>query len=350
MKRTQQPNLYLGEAEVTPGLEFISEAELKELGASLLDSRAGEIDFRFTGNLRKLLDLKTVQSVSLLQSYAIPRPRGLLGNTHFPLLLRQIETARALSSRDAYRTFFIAAAGSESSVMERIKQEIAARTGLTPTGEKGDLWIRIRPSRAGQGGWETLVRLSARPLVTREWRVCNLDGALNAATAHAMIRLTYPQPDDVFLNLGCGSGTFLIERLAFGRCRCAVGIDHQADHLACARQNIAASRYSSIALEHMDMRQLGLRANSVSALCADLPFGQLSGSHQENQRLYPQMLTEAARVAQVGARFVLITHEIRLMDGLLACNPQWTVDQIIPVNLRGLHPRIYVLRCTSHMN
>lgn len=350
MKRTSQSNLYLGEVEVTPGLEFISTAELEELGGAILDRRTGEIDFRFGGNLRALLDLKTVQSVSLLQSYAIPRPRGLLGNVHFPLLLRQIETARALSPRDAYRTFFIAAAGSDSSVMERIRQEIAAQTGLVPTNEKGDLWIRIRPSRTGQGGWETLVRLSPRPLVTREWRVCNLEGALNAATAQAMIRLAHPQPDDVFLNLGCGSGTLLIERLAFGRCRLAIGIDQQADHLACARQNITASRYSGITLEQMDMCQLGLGNHLVNTLCADLPFGQLSGSHQENQRLYPTMLAEAARVAQIGARFVLVTHEVHLMDGLLARNRQWAVERVVPINLRGLHPHIYVLRCTSHMN
>src|SRR5271154_5955005 len=109
MKRTSSPIIYHCEAEVTPGLEFITEVELKESGAANLETHSGEIDFTFGGNLHTLLDLKTVQSVSLIQTFAVPRPRGLLGNTHFPLLLRQIETVRALSPRDSYRTFFIAA-------------------------------------------------------------------------------------------------------------------------------------------------------------------------------------------------------------------------------------------------
>ncbi len=348
MKHTQRP-VQLCEAEVTEGLEFVSERELRAQGAAVVEQHRGEIDFRYSGDLRALLDLKTVQSVSLIQAFAISRPRALLGNENFRLLVEQIETVRALSPRGTFQTFFIAAAGSDSSVMQRIKTQIAEATGLALADDKGDLAIRIRPGRAGEAqvhtGWETLVRLSPRPLVTRAWRVCNLEGALNAATAHAMVMLTRPQPNDVFLNLGCGSGTLLIERLAYGRCQTALGVDHDAANLACARTNVDASRFAeSIQLQHADMTRLPLPDGSVSALCADLPFGQLSGTHQANQRLYPQVLDEATRVAQVDARFVLITHEVRLMESLIGQNQQWTLEQTIRVNLRGLHPRIYVLR------
>lgn len=334
-------NLY--EAEVTEGLEFVSAAELREHGAVAIEQRRGEIAFRFSGDLASLLSLKTIQSVSLVQAYPVPRPRALLSNEYFPQLLRQIEAVRALSPSEAYRSFVIAAAGSDSSVMQRIRSRIAASTGLTDGSDKGDLWIRIRPGRAGE--WETLLRLSPRPLVTRDWRVCNLEGALNAATAHAMIALTQPHPRDVFLNLGCGSGTLLIERLVHSSCDIALGIDSDVANLRCARANIEASRQgASIRLVTADMTKLPLPPGSVSALCADLPFGQLSGTHGANQRLYPQMLDEAARVARREARFVLITHEIRLIESLLRTTRQWTPEQEIRVNLRGLHPRIYLLR------
>ncbi len=347
MKRSASP-VYLCEAEVTPGLEFVTEAELRDFGAREIETRLGEIDFRFSGDLRTLLRLKTVQSVSLVQPFAVPRPRALLGNTQLPLILSQIQAVRRLS--EDYHSFYIAAAGSESAVMQRIRSAIAEQTGLTPGADKGDLWIRIRPSRGGQG-WETVVRLSPRPLVTRAWRVCNLEGALNAATAQAMIRLTHPQPTDVFVNLGCGSGTLLIERLEYGRCRLAVGVDHQAATLRCAQANLEASRVKGARLLWADMTVLPMHTASVDALCADLPFGQLSGSHQENQRLYPVMLAEAGRIARPGARFALITHEIRLMDSLLLQHPLWSVEQSLSVNLRGLHPHIYVLvRSTSHIN
>lgn len=330
-------------AEVTEGLEFVTAAELRELGAAGIEPGHGEVDFQFSGDPAHLLSLKTVQSVSLAQAYPVPRPRALLSNEYVPLLLRQIKTARGLAPPGAYRSFTIAAAGSESSVMQRIRERIASETGLASGGERGDLWIRIRPGRAGE--WQTLVRLSPRPLVTRAWRVCNLEGALNAATAHAMIRLTQPQPDDIFVNLGSGSGTLLIERLAHSSCKFALGIDRDAAALRCTRANVDASgRADSIHLAFGDMQSLPLPSGSVSALCADLPFGQLSGTHQANARLYPNMLEEAARVARPDARFVLVTHEIRLMESTLRSTHDWTPEREIRINLRGLHPRIYVLR------
>jgi tRNA (guanine6-N2)-methyltransferase len=347
MKKTVK-NTYL--CEVTEGLEFVTAGELQRIGAQVIAQKPGEIDFSYSGDPANLLRLKTVQSVSLVQLFDVPRPRALLSNEFLPRIMQQIETVRRLSARDAYKTFLVAAAGSETAVMQRIKEAITAQTGLKLADDKGDLWVRIRPGRAG--GWETIIRIAPRPLVTRPWRVCNLEGALNAATAHALILLTQPQPRDVFVNLGCGSGTLLIERLAYGSCRLALGIDRNAEHLHCARANVEASGYADkISLQRADMIRLPLLAASVDVLCADLPFGQLSGTHRENEWLYPVMLGEAARVARPGARFVLITHEVKLMENTLRQNAGWSLEQTIRVNLRGLHPRVYVLqRATNHMN
>ena len=335
--------IYHGVAEVTGGLEFVAQAELQQLGAQVTEQRPAEVDFRYTGPLRALLDLKTVQAVYLVQQFAIPRPRGLLDNTYFRQLVAQINEILMLSGRDAFQSLHLAAAGSDSAVMQRIKNALAQTLGLTVSEDKGDLWIRVRPSRSG--GWETLTRLSPRPLVTRVWRVCNLEGALNAADAHAMIRLSQPTPSDVFVNLGCGSGTLLIERLAFGRAQQCLGLDIDHQHLRCAEANLQASSFGDqIRIEQADMTRIPLASGSVTALCADLPFGQLTGSHQHNQVLYPKVLEEAARIAQPGARFVVITHEVKLMDALLAQTAYWSAEQIVRVNLRGLHPRIYVLK------
>lgn len=346
MKRNSQSERqapeYRCEAEVTEGLESVSEDELCEHSASILYSQRGEVGFHWTSDLHPLLALGTVQAVYSVEQFDVPRPRALLSNVHLPRLLAQIDAVRRLHPQDAFQSFYLAAAGSDSSVMQRIKAELSQRTGLAIGGEKGDLWLRVRPGKSG--GWETLVRLSPRPLVTRAWRVCNLEGALNAAAARALIRLTQPQPDDCFVNLGCGSGTLLIERVAAAPCQIAFGIDTDAANLRCARANIAASRYSDrIDIQQGDMTRLPLESASVDALCADLPFGQLTGTHADNLRLYPQMLREAARVARAGARFVAITHEVRLMDKLLREQELWRLEREIRVNLRGLHPRVYIL-------
>jgi 23S rRNA G2445 N2-methylase RlmL len=172
-----------------------------------------------------------------------------------------------------------------------------------------------------------------------------MEGALNAATAHAMILLTRPQPDDTFVNLGCGSGTLLIERLSWGKSALTLGIDRDGDNLRCAQANVAAGGYvEAVRLAQGDMTRLPLTAASVDVLCADLPFGQLSGTHTENERLYPRMIAEAARVARSGARFALITHEIKLMESTLRSSADWALEQTIRINLRGLHPRIYLLQ------
>jgi 23S rRNA G2445 N2-methylase RlmL len=83
----------------------------------------------------------------------------------------------------------------------------------------------------------------------------------------------------------------------------------------------------------------------VDALVADLPFGSQVGSHEENVTLYPQILREARRVAKRGARFVVITAEVRLMQGLLAqMGDVWRCERSLRINLGGLQPAIFALR------
>lgn len=343
------------EAEVAEGLEAIARDELRRrlggwarVGTPRVNrSGTAAIRLAFDGDPRELLAPRTVLAVYLVRAFAVPRPRALLGDEHCRALLAAIEAVRGLHPRDAFATFHLSAAGAESAVLTRLKEELARRTGLraVAAADEGDLALRLRRPPDRGAGWEALVRLSPRPLATRPWRVCNLEGALNATVAHAMALLTQPDPRDVFLNLACGSGTLLIERLAHGPARRAIGCDTSPEALACARANVAASGYGdAIELAPWDARALPLPEASVDALATDLPFGQLVGSHTENLALYPAVLREAARVARGGAPFALITHEVRLMESLLARSAEWAVDDAPRVNLGGLHPRIFVLR------
>ncbi len=331
------------EAEVAEGLEAVARDEINDLlGKQARNYRVekGVVRFSFAGKPQTLFKLRTVNAVYSYLYFDVPRPRALLGHEHFSQILQQIETIRALSPRSSYETFHISAAGSESSVMNRLKDELVARIKLSSADDKGDLLIRIR--RSGQG-WEMLIRLTPRPLATRSWRVCNFEGALNASVAHAMVLLTPPSPEDTFLNIACGSGSLLVERLEATAVKRAIGCDIDPQALDCAQQNLRASRTHATLL-HCDARTLPLAAESVDVLCADLPFGQLVGTHEENVSFYPALLREAARIARHEARFVLITHEVRLMESLLRDSVAWTTENMLRVTLGGLHPRIYVLR------
>ena len=342
---------YRCEADVADGLEEIARAELVGRFGNAVRierARAGIIAFEFTGNLHALLSLKTLLSVALVRHFAVPRPRALLGDQHLRALLAQIATARALAPADAYDTLYISAAGSDSSVMTRLKEELARQTGLTsvpPTAHEGDLLLRLRRGHRDPNGWEALVRLSPRPLSARPWRICNREGALNATVARAMVILAAPTPEERALNLGCGSGTLLIEHADHLPDGWIGGCDLDQAALDCAHANAFASGHGDrIDLFDWDARTLPLPDASVGVLYADLPFGHLVGTHDQNLVLYPAILREAARVAEPGARFALITHEIRLLESLLRDSASWTTERVLRVTLGGLHPRIFLLR------
>ncbi|MFO7320864.1 MAG: methyltransferase domain-containing protein [Chloroflexota bacterium] len=339
------------EAEVIEGLEEFTAAEIEALfgeAATIQARPKGAVRFTFRGNLARLESLQTVQAVYLVVCHAIPRPKALLGDQHLRAVVNQISVVKALNERkNPLKTLFISAAGSDSRVMERIRQTLASAAQLTPADDKGDLWIRIRPALEGNG-WETLVRLTARPLATREWRICNYEGALNATVAQVMARLAAAKPGDRSINLLCGSGSILIEYAAVYNSSYLIGIDYSAEVLHCARKNIDKAQLDNvIRLLQADARHLPFPDNSFDVLLADLPFGQRVGSHRENLELYPQLLDEASRIAAPRARFIAITHEVNLFERLVRHHNVWESVRTIRITLRGLHPRIYVLRRRS---
>lgn len=353
---------YNCEAEVACGLEEITYGELRltlQRRFRLLQpiqAGSGFISFEYRGELPELLKLRTVQAIYLVQRFTVPRPKALLGHQHFQALLRQINDVLGLWQHGVFRTLYLSVAGSESSVMKRLKDELNHHTGLIIASHEGDLLLRIRrPRPEGDAthpegeeiGWEVLTRLSPRPLSTRLWRVCNFEGALNASVASAICLLSKPRPQDVFLNLACGSGSIMIERIDYGPARRMIGLDLDPWALACTRANLTACEQGQqlrVELVQADACAIPLPEHSASVLCADLPFGHLLGSHAENIELYPKILLDAGRVAQHDARFILITHEVRLTESLLKTNPAWKVEKQIRVSLGGLNPHIFALR------
>jgi 23S rRNA G2445 N2-methylase RlmL len=337
------------EADVLEGLERFGQAELEEHLRHYVKfdrrARAGKLRYSYTGDLATLLDMRSLVAIYLVQCFAVPRPRALLGHQHLTALIEQIATVRALLPAESYQTLRLSAAGEESAIMNRLKAELAHSTGLALAQDEGDLLVRIRRSPDDEG-WEALVRISPRPLATRAWRVCNMPGALNATLAHAMMRLSAPHADDRIVNLACGSGTLLVERLALGPAQSAIGCDSDPDALACARDNLRAAGFARMTrLEGWNATDLPLDDRSATVICADLPFGQLVGSHRQNQELYPRIFAEAARIAAPGARMVLVTHEVRLLERVAGDYAQaWRIEQVLPVRSGGMMPRVYLLR------
>lgn len=338
------------EAEVVPGLERFAAEEIATMfghramvGCS---PRPGNLPFAFSGDLSELSRLRVVNAVYAVLRFDVPRPAALLGHQSFTRIKRRITEIRASQPRNSFRTFRVSAAGSGSSVFRRLRSALASETGLEDTEVEGDVFIRVRrPLDRSASGFEVSIRLTPRPLSARPWRVCSMPGALNAAAARVMAQLTEPGPEDVFLNLACGSGSIMIERLDECPAHRVIGIDIDGEALRCAAANLAAASVSEkVEIMRADAASVPLPDRSVSALCADLPFGHLVGSHGENEISYSLLLHESARVAVPGAKFVLLTSEVRLMETAVRhLNEMWSIERDIKCTLKTDRVRMYVL-------
>jgi tRNA (guanine6-N2)-methyltransferase len=332
------------EIEVIQGLEFITQQELK----TFLPSKA--ITYQTKGIIQvdttqedDLLKLRTAIAVYKLFSFPIPRPKALLGHQYLTSILSAITQ---ITKKNTFSSFSIGVAGDDTSVIQRIRNEISQHTKLEFQPEKGDLHIRIRKSLTLEG-WDVLIRLTPRPLATRTWRKHNMQGALSAPVAHAMIKL-FNQSHHTLLNVGCGSGTLLIEAINSKLFQLGIGIDNDLAMLNLTNEHIKEAKVRSlISCCDADMRKLPFENASFSAVCSDFPFGQLVGTKEYIEQSYGYWLYEIARITKPQGTCIIITHAIKLMEKELAqLSKLWHIKSVYPIVLNGLHPKIYLLeRC-----
>lgn len=338
------------EAEVIPGLESLAIDELRKLSpdapSRIRQTRAGFLRFRLKADESALQSLRSVIAAYRIHNFAIPRPKALLGHEHFTRLLAILRAAVRCFGRPP-RTMGIAAAGSHTAVMQRLRQETSQALDLRLAEDgKGELFLRLARQVDG-AGWEALVRTTSSPLSKRDYRVINVPGALNATVAYAMTRFGRHAERQTALNLCSGSSTLLIEHAHTKPDDTLIAIDNCQDMINIGRQNAKRAQHGH-RISHLlaDARRAPLPAGSADILYADLPFGHHVGSHENNLALYPALLREASRLAKADAIFVLLTHDVRLLTRIVRA-AGWRVRSETTINLSGLHPRLFVLQQNS---
>ena len=144
----------------------------------------------------------------------------------------------------------------------------------------------------------------------------------------------------------CGSGTLLVERLSVAPAADAVGVDLSADALTASSENLGAGAVEARLLR-ADCTGPELTeavGTGWDLLLADPPWGTLHGTHATNAEVHAGMLQAAYDVAAPGARFVVLTHEVKVMERCLRdADALWRVRSTTRVFAKGHHPRIYVL-------
>lgn len=332
--RTRQPAREY-ELDVLSGLEHVAATEL---GGVPLARDVRGLRFWYPGNPERLTRLRSVVAVYRVQAWDVPRPRGLLGHQQLGELTAYLQEVIAVGG---HRSFRLGAAGKESSVMQRLAEELQTSLDLPHDPQDGELLIRLRPQDDGPG-WDVLARITPRPVSARPWRVCNMAGGLNATIAYAAHKLAGQRDVDRIFNPMSGSGTLLIERDLMGPSAALVGVDVNPEAVQCAQANIQAAR-RQIEVAQRDALHTGLPARSFDLIMADLPWGDAIGTHGGNEALYPAFLQEMHRLTSQRGRLCVITHEIRLFERVLQEQQRWHATELFQVASGGHHPKAYLL-------
>lgn len=214
----------------------------------------------------------------------------------------------------------------------------------TPVADGGDVevWANLLGSQLIIG-----LRLSDRTMRHRYQKRVELPASLRPSVAAAMVLLTDPQEDDVFLDPLCGSGTILLERINAGPYEQVLGGDVDETRVTATRQNLPQQRKGrkagKIVVRQWDARQLPLEDASVDKVASNLPFGKQVAAGQDLEALYLGILAELARVVRPGGKVVLLSSEFELLKQCLRQQPALTTQTGYSVAVLGHWGRIYLL-------
>ncbi len=192
-------------------------------------------------------------------------------------------------------------------------------------------------------------RLSDRTMRHRFERKVELPAALRPSVAAAMVFLTDPQPDDIFLDPMAGSGTILYERLQAGAAGRVLGGDIDPERVEAARKNVRSGRKkpggraSTLDIRQWDARHLPLEDGSIDKVATNLPFGKQLRGAQTPAKLYPAILAELQRVVRPGGRIVLLSSEYDLIKEEVRKLPRLSITTGYSVAVLGVWGRIYIV-------
>lgn len=352
--------MYIG--HVVPGLEKLAARELTsqfgEAEVTVLetlkqfDERTSLLLFTWPSDPAELLQLQHFEDVFVLivDRQGITGERAALGTiqglTAGPGLEKAVNIANpVLPGNRRKPTYRVIARKSGEHAYRRTdlrtttEVAIQSRQPAWALDEEArfEIWTQLVQDRLIVG-----LRLSDETMRQRTYKIVNLPASLKPTVARAMVTLSRPADDDIFLDPMCGAGTILLERAQVGRYAKLEGgdIDHQA--VQATLENFG-NRHKPFEIREWDARDLPFEDGEISAIACNLPFGKQIGSRADNQLLYPDVLTEWTRVLKPGGRMVLLTGEGRLMRTSIKDRSGLIFEQSIPIVLRGFPAEIFVL-------
>lgn len=365
----EKQNRFTFYAQTMPGVEEIAWLEIRDRLNNVsfreylfAKEQNGIVLFDYDGPLEKLLQLRTTEDVFLeaVSKQKVSRGREDL-NQISTLVYKSESFGRAANTLLRHRkfshppTYRVISRKYGKHQYRRKDFETAVLRGIqaryprwTPVADKAqvEVWANLLGSRLLIG-----FRLSDRTMRHRHKKRVELPASLRPSMAAAMIFLTEPEADDVFLDPMCGSGTILLERFYSGPSQLILGGDNEPDRVDAARQNMPYQRKGrkkrTISIRQWDARQLPLEDASIDKVATNLPFGKQIGTRQELDSLYTAVLLELERVVRPKGRIVLLSSEFDLVKSCIRERPHLRIVTGYSVAALGRWGRIHIVERDS---
>ncbi|RKU30084.1 hypothetical protein C6497_05050 [Candidatus Poribacteria bacterium] len=269
---------------VIGGLENIARQELnsrfgetKEFKIILRKPR--RIVFQYLGNPRDLLSIRSAENLFLVIRHIpkITRSRSSLASIRQSLtrfnfedvlgVCRQVGLRikkrvqfRVITRMAGFRNF-------QKRDLHQVVERVLIERGWKPTESNTglDVWNEIYGDDA-----YISIRLSTTDFAQRSRKQVNLSDSIKPTLAYSMVRLSKPQPDDVFLDPMCGAGTILLERANSGRYKYLIGGDLSKNALAATLNNFGR-QHQPCQFFLWNVQSLPLKPRSIDKIVCNLP-------------------------------------------------------------------------------
>lgn len=356
-------------AQTMPGVEEIAWLEIRALLPDVqfveyqfAKEQNGIVVFDYEGPVETLLELQTAEDVFM---EALSVPKLLRGWRDLPelkeLVGRGEAVGRAINALGRYRkfntppTFRVISRkygkheyrrkDVERVVLEALQLRNPRWTAV-PDDAQVEFWVNLLGSRLLLG-----IRLSDKQMRHRFNRKVELPASLRPSVAAAMVYLTEPAAQDVFLDPMCGSGTILLARRLMGPYKQLLGGDIDPSRVSASVQNIAGRRKkglpATVQLREWNAQKLPLATGSVDKVATNLPFGKQVSSPAELERLYPAVLKELERVVRPNGRLAILSSEYDLVKTAVRQCPHLEIERGYSIAMLGQWGRIYLIRRTA---
>ena len=185
------------------------------------------------------------------------------------------------------------------------------------------------------------LRLTDHTMRHRTYKTASRPASLRPTIARAIVQLTRPADNDIFLDPMCGAGTLMIERALAGRYALVQGGDMEEKAVDATLENFG-NQHKPREVRHWDARKLPLLDHSVDKIATNPPWGRQIGSPSELRALYKSAFAEMDRVLRPNGIVAVLTSEWNIIKNTLEQTNLTLIEQIKNIGVLGRRADIFV--------